>query len=177
MILNQNWYHPPTHPTQQIWYFWSKKSQIPCLFFIPRKHAVADPTVLRSTRPTCPRWRPPQRRARWAPLSGRCSPPLSSYQVRCAEMTSCCSSSSADHRPPEHVAVDGLTKQSKTKRRSVWGGEWGEIKRKGSKGWRQHGERRRSVYQSVNEIRMYLFTSSKKEDPCKTLFDPFPWGT
>lgn len=54
----------------------------------------------RSTRPTCPRWGPPQRRARWGPSCGRSTPPLSSCQLRCAEMTSRCSSSSADHRPP-----------------------------------------------------------------------------
>lgn len=99
---------PP--PTQRTWHF--PKSQILCFVFIPWKHAAADWSALRSTRPTCPRWRPPQRRALWRPLCGRSNPPLSSCQLRGAEMTSCYSSSSADHHPPEKREVKEM--------RGVW---------------------------------------------------------
>lgn len=101
---------PP--PTQWIWPFWCKILH-PMFVFIPRKHAAADRTALPSTRPTCPWWGPPQRRAKWGPSCGRSTLPLSSCQLRSAEMTSCYSSSSADHRPPEK------NKKQKTKE-TVW---------------------------------------------------------
>lgn len=77
-----------------------KSQMLHSLISSSEKHAVADQTVLPSTRPICPRWRPPQRRARSGPPHGHSAPPLSWFQQRGVGMTSCCSSSFAARRPP-----------------------------------------------------------------------------
>lgn len=41
---------------------------------------------------------------------------------------------------------------------------------------RRHGEKKRSVCQSVNKMRQYLFISSKKQDLLKSSSDPIPPG-
>lgn len=91
---------PLPHRSVDMVYSDSKSQMLHSLISSSEKHAVADQTVLPSTRPTCPRWRPPRRRARSGPPHGRSAPPLSWFQQRGAGMTSCCSSSFAARRPP-----------------------------------------------------------------------------
>lgn len=145
--------------------FSDPKSQILCFVFIPRKHAAADRTALHSTRPTCPRWRPTQRRARWGPPCGRSSPPLSSCQLRSAEMTSCYSSSSADHHPPEKELDKNMRSMWEEEEGWWWRWESKNIRRESgkerNKRWKQHLEK--SVYQSVSEIRqIYLLAQRNR---------------
>lgn len=97
------------HPVDMAFLIQNPRSRV-C--FHPPKACCGRPNFAASTRPTCPRWRPPQRRARWGPPCGRSTPPLSSCQLRSAEMTSCYSSSSADRRPPE-VGRRGEKKRAK----------------------------------------------------------------
>ena len=142
----------PSHPVDMAFLIQNPRSRV--CFSSPSKHAAAGRTALPSTRPTCPRWRPLWRRARWGPPCGRSTPPLSSCQPRSAEMTSCCSSSSAVRRPPE------IGREKKECKDDWKNDERMEVCGKRGKGC--GGEKGRSVGQSVNKIRQYLFTSSKK---------------
>lgn len=102
LYINQTWIKTCTTPHPADMAFSYPKSHILRFCFPSPKSMLQPPeTSLRSTTPACPRWHPPQRKAWWGPPCARSTPPLSSCQLRCAETTSRCSSSSADHRPPE----------------------------------------------------------------------------
>lgn len=177
MRQNQNWYHPlPPTPTRGYGVS-DPKAKILCMFSCPWKHALGNQTAPPSTRPTCPRWRPPRRTARWGPLNGCSAPPLSSWQPKSAEKTSCCSSSSEGHHPPSTAKGESVKMcvcvYVKCKRKYCEPMTGSGVSGRASD---ERVKRTSQFRQSVDTIRLYLFTSSKKLDLLKSSSDPIPLG-